>query len=73
MKTPHPEAPESRIAYIREVSVDHLPDEIRAQLGNAERVYGVLSEEGEMLALARDRHMAFVVARQNDLSPVSAH
>lgn len=73
MKTPYPDMPESRIAYVRQVPVDALPEEIRAQLPGVREVYGIHNEEGECLALARDRQMAFVLARQNDLAPVSAH
>lgn len=73
MKTPYPEMPEGRIAYIRQVPVEVLPDELRAQLRGLREVYGIHSEAGECLALAPDRRQAFVLARQNDLAPVSAH
>lgn len=73
MKTPYPDLPESRIAYIRQVPVEALPDEIRQQLQGVRQVYAIHTEEGECLALARDRKMAFVLARQHDLAPVSAH
>jgi hypothetical protein len=73
MKTPYPDLPESRIAYIRQVPVEALPDEVRQQLGGVSLVYGIHTEAGECLALARDRKMAFVLARQHDLAPVSAH
>lgn len=73
MDTPHPDRPESGIVYIREVPVEALPDAIRAQLPGVDQVWGVHTPEGECLALARDRSLAFVVARQNDLQPVSAH
>ncbi len=73
MKTPYPDLPDSRIAYIRTVPVDSLPDEIRAELPGLDEVYGIHTEEGECLALARTRKMAFVLARQHDLAPVSAH
>lgn len=73
MDTPHPDRPESGIVYIRQVPVAALPDAIRAQLPGVEQVWGVHSPDGACLALARDRTMAFVVARQNDLTPVSAH
>jgi len=67
--------PESddRIVYVREVRVDELPDEVRPQLGGLKKVYAVHSAEGERLALVRDRHMAFVLARQNDFAPVTVH
>ncbi len=73
MDTPHPNRPESAIVYIRALPVKSLPEPIRAQLPGVEQVWGVLSPEGECLALARDRTTAFVMARQNDLIPVSAH
>lgn len=64
---------DDRIVYVREVSVDDLPDEIRPQLAGLKKLYAVHNERGERLALVRDRHMAFVLARQNDLSPVTVH
>ena len=50
-----------------------LPDEIREQLDGVDTLYAVHRPNGERLALVRDRTMAFALARQNDLSPVSAH
>ncbi|MFN3954202.1 MAG: DUF1150 family protein [Pararhodobacter sp.] len=73
MDTPYPDLPESRIAYIREVPLERLSDELRSQFGDTRHVYGIHSEDGECLALTRNRHTAFVLARQNDLAPVSAH
>jgi len=67
-----PEA-ENRIVYVREVKVEDLPDEIRPQVGGAKKLYAVHSADGERLALVRDRHMAFVLARQNDFAPVTVH
>ena len=62
-----------RIAYIRQIPVDRLPAEMREGLPEAAEVYGIHSPEGEVLALTANRHLAFVVARSNDLAPVSAH
>ncbi|QYX56078.1 DUF1150 domain-containing protein [Roseovarius sp. SCSIO 43702] len=64
---------EARIAYVRPVAVSELPEEIRAQLPGAETIYAVHSAMGERLALVRERGMAFVLARQNDLHPVTVH
>jgi len=64
---------EDRIVYVREVNVDDLPEEIRPQVAGLKKLYAVHSAEGERLALVRDRHMAFVLARQNDLAPVTVH
>jgi hypothetical protein len=73
MDTPWKDLPEGRIAYIREVALDALPVEIRTRLEGARQVYGIHTEAGECVALTRDRRLAFVLARQNDLAPVSAH
>ncbi len=61
------------IVYIRSVSVLDLPDEVREQAGDLTELYAVHNTEGERLALVRDRDLAFVVARQNDMAPVSVH
>jgi hypothetical protein len=66
-----PEA--ERIVYVREVELDELPDDVRAQVSGAERLYAVHRADGERLALVRGRALAFALARQNDLSPVTAH
>lgn len=64
---------DNRIVYVREVSVDDLPDEIRPQVGGLKKLYAVHTAEGERLALVRDRELAFVLARQNDFAPVTVH
>ncbi len=61
------------IVYVRPVAVADLPDEIRAQAEGIETLYAVHRPDGERLALVRDRAMAFALARQNDLAPVSVH
>lgn len=62
-----------RIVYVRPVSVADLPDDVQAQVGNLGTIYAVHSEDGERLALVRDRRMAFLLARQNDMAPVNVH
>ncbi|GAB4385931.1 DUF1150 family protein [Albidovulum sp.] len=62
-----------RIVYVRKVPVEELPAEIRAQAPGVRELYAVHDASGERLALVRDRTLAFVIARQNDLSPVSVH
>jgi hypothetical protein len=63
----------TRIAYIREVDVTELPDEVRAQATGLDKIYAVHGADGERLALVADRRMAFFLARQNDFAPVSVH
>ncbi|MFO1173597.1 MAG: DUF1150 family protein [Paracoccaceae bacterium] len=62
-----------RIVYVRPVKVADLPPEVRAQAGGREVIWAVHGEDGEQLALVADRTLAFILARQNDLSPVSLH
>ena len=64
---------DERIVYVRPVSTAVLPDDVREELGNNDEVYAVHSAAGERLALVTERGMAFVLARQNDLSPVAVH
>ncbi|MBD9525742.1 DUF1150 family protein [Paracoccus sp. PAR01] len=59
--------------YIRRVELASLPDEVREQVEGAEALYAVHGVDGERLALVKDRSMAFMLARQNELEPVSVH
>ena len=65
--------PTGNIVYIRRVAMDSLPDEVREQAPGLDSLYAVHGIDGERLALVKDREMAFFLARQNDLSPVSVH
>lgn len=62
-----------RIVYVREVPVADLPEEIRSQAMGLDTLYAVCDANGERLALVKDRRMAFILARQNDMAPVSVH
>lgn len=62
-----------RIVYVREVKTADLPAELRARTGGLDQLYAIHASDGAVLALVPDRAQAFVVARQNELSPVSAH
>ena len=64
---------DERIVYVRPVSTAILPKDVREELGNIDEVYALHSAAGERLALVAERDMAFVLARQNDLSPVAVH
>lgn len=61
------------IVYVRPVNVADLPEELREQAMGLDTLYAVHSAEGERLALVRDRALAFVLARQNDMQPVTVH
>lgn len=61
------------IVYVRQVKVADLPQEVREQAEGLETLYAVHKEDGERLALVKDRSLAFALARQNDLAPVAVH
>jgi hypothetical protein len=64
---------EGRVVYVRPVAAADLPDEVRDQVGGLDVLYAVHRPDGERLALVKDRALAFVLARQNDLAPVTVH
>jgi hypothetical protein len=71
-----PEAEEATarpIVYVRSVPVADLPGEVRAAAGDLTTIYAVHDADGERLALVADRGLAFVLARQHDMAPVSVH
>ncbi len=63
----------SQIVYVRPVAVDDLPQEVRSRVPGIGALYVVHSEDGARLALVKNRQLAFMLARQNDLAPVSVH
>jgi hypothetical protein len=62
-----------RTVYVRRVSVSELPEDVREQIADTDEVYAIHSENGERLALAKDRKIAFALARTNEYAPVSVH
>ncbi|KAE9627390.1 DUF1150 family protein [Parasedimentitalea maritima] len=64
---------EPRMAYVKTVDVADLPAEVQEGAKGRTQLYAVHDAEGEQLALVADRHMAFVLARQNDYAPVPVH
>jgi len=63
----------NRIVYVREVNPADLPEEIQDQLDGDGPVYAIHTDDGERIALARDRNVAFALARTNEMMPVSVH
>jgi len=61
------------LVYVKEVDVASLPCDLRAEAGDLEHLYAVHNADGEQLALVADRKLAFSLARQNDLRPVTVH
>lgn len=63
----------SRLVYVKAVAVADLPADVREAAGDREELFAVHDSEGQQLALVADRQMAFVLARQNDMEPVTVH
>lgn len=63
----------NRIVYVKTVDVADLPRDLRDQAGDLDHLYAVHDSDGQQLALVADRKLAFVLARQHDLSPVAVH
>lgn len=61
------------IVYVRPVLVTDLPDEVQEQAEGLETLFAVHNAEGERLALVKDRKLAFLLARENDMAPVNVH
>jgi len=64
---------DARIVYVRPMDTKELPEHIRVQTGDLKKVYGVFGANGEQIALTANRSMAFDLARDNELMPVSVH
>ena len=64
---------ERPIVYVREVKTTDLPRDVREQVGDIDTLYAVHNSDGERLALVKDRNMAFMLARQHDMDPVTVH
>jgi hypothetical protein len=62
-----------KIVYVRPVQVVDLPKEVQNMAGGAKILFAVHNSDGERLALVRDRKLAFVLARQNDMAPVNVN
>ncbi|WP_299659198.1 DUF1150 family protein [uncultured Ruegeria sp.] len=63
----------NRIVYVKAVDVADLPQNLREQAGDLDQLYAVHDSDGQQLALVADRKLAFVLAREHDLSPVAVH
>ena len=64
---------QNKIVYIKAVEYSELPEEVREQIEDAKQLYAVCTEEGEPLAIVKDRNAAFLLARQNDFAPMAVH
>ncbi|RUS59863.1 DUF1150 family protein [Pseudorhodobacter sp. E13] len=75
MDTPFENMPTAaeRIVYVRAVSVADLPQDVQDQAEGLKTIYAVHRGDGARLALVADKRLAFALAREHDLAPVSVH
>ena len=66
-------AAERAIVYVRPVSVADLPTDVQEQVGDLAIVYALHRSDGDQVALVADRKLAFSLARQHEMVPVSVH
>jgi hypothetical protein len=59
------------IVYVKPILATDLPDEMRAKVGDLEELFSVHNAAGEQLALVADRKLAFHLARENNMQPVT--
>ena len=60
------------IAYVRTIAKTELDEAIETPDG-VDILYALHDEAGKRLALFDNRDVAFQIAKQNDLTPVSVH
>lgn len=75
MDTPFEKMPPAaeRIVYVRAVEVADLPQDVQEQAEGLKTIYAVHRGDGARLALVADKRLAFALAREHDLAPVSVH
>lgn len=64
---------DDRIVYVKQVAVADLPDEVQEKAGDLETLFSVHKSNGEQLALVAGRELAFSLAREHDMDPVTVH
>ena len=74
MNTPYDSnADVGRMVYVKPISVDALPRNVRDQAAGLKELFAVIDSEGQQLALVADRNMALALAVQNDYAPQPLH
>lgn len=61
------------VVYVKPIFAADLPDEMRTQVGDLEELFAVHNADGEQLALVANRKLAFHLARENNMQPVTVH
>ena len=61
------------LVYIKTVEVTELPLELQRQVGSDKTLYAVHKSDGERVAVVENRALAYSLARDNDLKPMTLH
>lgn len=63
----------TNLVYVKSVAVADLPKEVQQEAGDRSELFAVHDAQGEQLALVADRNLAYSLALQNDMVPVTVH
>ena len=61
------------LVYIKTVAVTELPLELQRQVGADKTLYALHKADGERVAVVENRALAYSLARDNDLTPMTLH
>ena len=61
------------LVYIKTVEVTELPLDLQRQVGSDKTLYAVHKADGERVAVVENRALAYNLARDNDLTPMTLH
>ena len=61
------------LVYIKTVEVTELPLDLQRQVGSDKTLYAVHKADGERVAVVENRALAYSLARDNDLTPMTLH
>lgn len=65
---------EKGLVYVKSISSGELPIDVQQEiLDEHGSLYALHNSTGDRIAVVSGRDAAFIVARQNDLNPVSVH
>lgn len=67
------DAMDGKIVYVKEIETTTLPQDLQDEAGDLETVFSVHNADGEQLALVADRALAFHLAREHKMVPVTVH
>ena len=59
------------LVYIKTVAVTELPLDLQRQVGPDKTLYAVHKADGERVAVVENRALAYSLARDNDLTPMT--